>query len=764
MTEPDGTGQPFESSLEVGLEPAEVDPGELTIVVVPRGDVDRNRRWAKEWATTPALHGARVVLAHEPDRAGLADVLRETLRPDEVVALPADDELGRPRLAAALLEVLLAAPTRYVTVTTVNRGSAGVVDALHRHLGLALARVEALDVGTRLDGPVLLPVPSALSLAAQAYLGEHLRRAGQHPDDAVRTYLAHLALSQGAVTVEGIDPVPATGEIEVHARVSTGRLNAAEPPPWGYEIALLRSGTTEVVATAPAELSRRVDNLGARRFENLRARLPLTAAPEGNYRVIVLATARNRFVVPQRLARARPGAIAPARTVLLPSGEGHPATRYLVHTRGRDGHTWLTVQHGDAARDVRRWRRTLLRKDLSLLVRDRNVGMRIRLARLVRLVTRPFFARREIWLVAERADTAQDNGMHLFRHLRTAHPEREVFYVIDPASPHVERVRELGNVVAHSSWRHQLLMMHAAVLANAYSINHMVPRQWPVRAYTQHLAWRVGAVRVYLKHGVNVSANTVKRGTGGYDLYLSVNPRETAALRESSGYGEHVQETGMPRYDALTPAPPSRTVLFMPTWRRYLVPKLFGDDDDVARVPFEGSTYERFVLGLLHSERLHALLAEHDFTLQFLPHYNLAQHLSTLELTSPRTVLADTSRTSFSDLIRGCDVFVTDHSSVHFDVAYLGTPVVYAHFDPEEYAEGHASTSWFVHERDGFGPVVATVEETIDALEEILARGCTLEPRYRERVDAAFTFRDHDNSARVVAAVERQVASVRAAG
>ena len=220
MTEPDGTGQPFESSLEVGLEPAEVDPGELTIVVVPRGDVDRNRRWAKEWATTPALHGARVVLAHEPDRAGLADVLRETLRPDEVVALPADDELGRPRLAAALLEVLLAAPTRYVTVTTVNRGSAGVVDALHRHLGLALARVEALDVGARLDGPVLLPVPSALSLAAQAYLGEHLRRAGQHPDDAVRTYLAHLALSQGAVTVEGIDPVPATGEIEVHAVVT----------------------------------------------------------------------------------------------------------------------------------------------------------------------------------------------------------------------------------------------------------------------------------------------------------------------------------------------------------------------------------------------------------------------------------------------------------------------------------------------------------------------------------------------------------------
>src|SRR5690606_28286174 len=91
----------------------------------------------------------------------------------------------------------------------------------------------------------------------------------------------HLALSQGAVTVEGIDPVPATGEIEVHARVSTGRLNAAEPPPWGYEIALLRSGTTEVGATAPAERGRRGGQPGARTLHDPRARHPGGSTPPG---------------------------------------------------------------------------------------------------------------------------------------------------------------------------------------------------------------------------------------------------------------------------------------------------------------------------------------------------------------------------------------------------------------------------------------------------------------------------------------------------
>ncbi len=743
---------------------AKFDPRELTLVVVPRGDQESIDQWLAQWTATPGLHGARVVLAYWPGEAADFTQLRAVLEPAEVIELPEDDDLGRDDVLAALRAPLLGAPTPYVAVTNVFRVGVRALEHLHRQLEVSLDRLHQIELGPRPDGPLLLTTSSAPSLAVQAYVSAWLAVVGPEPADGVRSYLAHLALAHGNNVVEGIDPVPETGEIDVFARVSFGRLFAEIPPPWRYELALFRSGTNEVVAQTPAELSQRVDNQGGLRWENLRARLPLAELPEGNYRVLVLVHAENEVLRPRRLMRARPGATAPARTVLLPARDDAPASRYLVHTRGREGHTWITLQRGDGPKEVRRWRRTLLRKDLRLVLRERSAGYRMRLARLVRLITQPFYARREIWLIGERVDTAQDNGMHLFRHLRTHHPERDVYYVIDKSSPHLARVKDLGNVVHHSSLRHQLLMLHAAVLANAYAINHMVPRAWPLRAYTQHLAWRVGAVRVYLKHGVNVSANTVKRGTGGYDVYLSVNERETAALRESSRYGEHVQETGMPRYDALTPGPASRTVLFMPTWRRYLVPKLFGDEDDVAKVPFEGSTYEQFLVGLLHSPRLHELLEKYDYRLQFLPHYNLAAHLASFELTSPRTELADTTKQSFGELISGCDAFVTDHSSVHFDVAYLGTPVIYAHFDADEYAEGHASTSWFEHERDGFGPVVHTVSETLEALEELLARGCAPDPRYTARVDAAFTYRDHENCARVVEAIERRIAVVQSAG
>src|SRR5699024_1329528 len=187
-----------------------------------------------------------------------------------------------------------------------------------------------------------------------------------------------------------------------------------------------------------------------------------------------------------------------------------------------------------------------------------------------------------------------------------------------------ESVSALGRVGWHSSWRHRLLMLHAHVLANAYSIKHMLPSRWRPGAYMNQCAWRVGARRVYLKHGVHLSPDAVKRASGGYDLVLTVWPQETEALTATSGYSDaHLRQTGLARYDNLVRVRPSRTVLFMPTWRRYLVPKLFGASDD-ALIGYDGSTYQQFVHGLLASPRLADVLEEHDLTMVVAPHYNLA--------------------------------------------------------------------------------------------------------------------------------------------
>ncbi|MET0821031.1 MAG: CDP-glycerol glycerophosphotransferase family protein, partial [Aeromicrobium sp.] len=381
----------------------------------------------------------------------------------------------------------------------------------------------------------------------------------------------------------------------------------------------------------------------------------------------------------------------------------------------------------------------------------------------LRVATWPLFVGREIWLVGERADTARDNGYHLFTYLRRERSDVRAYYVLDRSSDRFDELSRLGRVVRHSSLRHRLLMVHATVLANAYSIKHMVPSQWPKQHYMRQLGWRTGAYRVYLKHGINDKTTDVRRRTGGYDLYLTASSRETAAIRHTSGYDRQVVETGLPRFDALVPTPPSRTILFMPTWRRYLAPELYSSElltqGASGEVPFEGSTYQRFVDGLLTSPRLQVLLAQHDHRFELMPHYNLQAHYADRARGGDRVAVLDAAASDIQDVMRRCDLFLTDYSSVHFDLAYLGTPLIYTHFDREEFAAGHAEPSWFDHERDGFGPVTHDVESTIDAIEAYLVGDRRRHAVYDERAQAAFTFHDRDNSRRTVEAIETLVAT-----
>lgn len=421
--------------------------------------------------------------------------------------------------------------------------------------------------------------------------------------------------------------------------------------------------------------------------------------------------------------------------------------RVLVHA----------VRRRDPLRRLR-WLVTHVRQDLAAVRRMR----RFTWVRYARALTRPLVGRRPVWLVGEREDTARDNGYHFFAHLSRTNPQARVLYVIDGSSEQRAKVEAVGEVLVHSSWRHRLLMLHAEVLANAYSVKHMLPRQWHPGAYLKQAAWRLGARRVYLKHGVNDKVNMLKRGTGGYDLYLTVGPGESGAVRAVSGYDAQVAETGLPRFDALTrmdDGTSDRVVLFMPTWRRAFVPKLFSDED-VAAMDFEGSSYQRFVTGLLGDARLAALLQRLGARLQFLPHYNMGRLLDGLDVVDGVEVV-DSATPHIQELMRRCDVFLTDYSSVHFDIAYLGTPLLYTHFDEAEYLEGHASPSWFDHERDGFGPVVRTVDETLAALEGYLASGCVREDFYEERVKAVFTHQDRENCARAAAAVEAMLERTR---
>lgn len=592
--------------------------------------------------------------------------------------------------------------------------------------------------------PLLAPTGWLETPVTAAYLDwvhrHHADYVAAHRE-AFDGYVHTIPLRNMLGRLDGMDLIESDGIVRLTGFCRRGRIDDVQASPHRVSL-LFVNPDGDVVVRAVTSPSLRFE-AGQRRWTGFTVDLPIDDIPLGAHTLDVELEGAPGHEDPRVPVKISPGILFASRPVVF---RGRRIQVLPVYGSDR---VELVMRRSSEPMARTRWKLMSLRRDVGSIVRRRTFSW----IRPVRWLTRPFAWGRPIWLIGERPDTARDNGYHLFAHVRRERSDIRAYYVIERSSEALAKVSALGPVVYHSSWRHRLLMLHAAVLLNAYAMTHILPRGWDKNDYVRHAAWRIGAYRVYLKHGVNEATKTLKRHRSGFDLYLTATEAETQAARETSGYDHQIVLTGLPRYDALIPTPPSRTVLFMPTWRMYLTPRLFSDETE-APVAYEGSTYQRFMHGLLTSARLHAILERHDFRFELLPHYNMRAHLSQIEGISDRISVLDATTPDIQDVMRRCDLFVTDHSSVNFDLAYLGTPMVYTHFDDEEYHAGHAHPSWFDHERDGFGPVVHDLDSTIDAIERYLLNGCTREPMYDERAREMFTFRDRHNSQRAVEAIE----------
>ncbi|MGC0250380.1 CDP-glycerol glycerophosphotransferase family protein [Pseudactinotalea sp. Z1748] len=613
------------------------------------------------------------------------------------------------------------------------------------------AREAARDVARHTNEPIFLALPWSDRALTAAYVDHVLETPS---DEQIVNYAGHVALSASRVIAEGVDR--RAGAMQVQVLLD---LPLTQPAPWRVSIT---AGTSQclVAESAPTVLRRFDVRKGTLQRHRIEAEVPLRHVPDGTYPLGVRLL--DAAAVPARSRPLRPsaGATACARTVStawLDAGQRRQL-RYLIRPIGRRGERLgVTVQHGVGRTAAWRWRARRLRDDVAHVLHGPG-GRRMRLLGLLRLLSSPLFLRRRPYVIGERPGFADDNGLHLFRHLRRVAPRRPVYFILDRHVAQYRELRRLGHVLPHSSWRHRLLMLHAEVLADSHSLKYLVPKGWPRRNYERHLAWRIGAIRVFLQHGIHLSPEAVNRRSTGYDMIVTSVHDETVALEEATGYTNQLVETVLPRFDALIPHTSTHTILVMPTWRRYL-PSPGSSDTD----PFEGSAYERFILGLLHNPSLNEVLTAYDYRLLVVPHVNIARAMTGYESGHERITLDTAPRRSVQELLLDCDALITDYSSVHFDAAYMGKPVIYARFDEAEYEARHARRSWFNFDRDGFGPVVRSLEDLTAQVEKVLARDCVREDEYDKRAKRFFGTIDHHNTERVVQTIDDLIATSRSA-
>lgn len=347
-----------------------------------------------------------------------------------------------------------------------------------------------------------------------------------------------------------------------------------------------------------------------------------------------------------------------------------------------------------------------------------------------------------VWLIGERPYKAQDNGLHLFRHLRAHHPEIDAYYVIEKDSPERENLAGLDHVLDFKSLEHVAVCLRADRLIGTHHPNFLYP------ARTPRFARRMKAPKVFLQHGVMgtkwMAPNYGKRVSSFHtDLFLVSSEREKEYIVQDFGYRpDEVAVTGLARFDTLfdgAVTPVKGQILVLPTWRDWL-------QDPAA---FPDTEYFQQWHDFLTSPRLTALLERQGAHVVFCLHPNMQQFSHHFD--AEGVTVVQQGDVDVQHLLKQSEVMVTDYSSPGFDFSFLDKSVIYFQFDVRRFLGRWGSHLDLGNELPG--PITSDLDTVVDLLADALARGGSIEPKYATRASRFLAHRDGRNSERIVEAI-----------
>lgn len=360
---------------------------------------------------------------------------------------------------------------------------------------------------------------------------------------------------------------------------------------------------------------------------------------------------------------------------------------------------------------------------------------------------------KDIWLICERYNSAEDNGWIFYQWVKKHHPEQIIFFILGKVGKAAKETiyGKDDRIVEWGSFRHVILY-----LASQNLIKTMFKSPVPSTrmCYYYEMFTPRKRHRVYIRHGI--SASGVEHHL--YEihkarLFICGAKPEYDYISQNAGYPEgYVQYTGFARFDDLLEhQTDGRFVLIMPTWRRYIV-SLAQTDQENERC-FIQSAYFKHIHSLLQDKAFIDFVFNAGYKVRFYMHAEFKQFLYLFKDADSRVEIIEDNIT-VHELLMSTSLLITDYSSVFFDVAYMKKPMVFYQFDYEEFREKHFSEGYFSYKRDGMGPVVETEEDLLEAIKKFFdGEKFTNTDFYLQRCDKFFPIHDNHNCERIYNAI-----------
>lgn len=352
--------------------------------------------------------------------------------------------------------------------------------------------------------------------------------------------------------------------------------------------------------------------------------------------------------------------------------------------------------------------------------------------------------KKEIWIICEDKNEARDNGYHLFKYIRTEHPEINIYYAITKNSPDFEKVNKLGNIIYYRSLKHWIYYLSANKIISTQKNGN------PSSALF-YILQRYGILknnRIFLQHGIIMNDNTfVHFDETRFKLFVCGAKKEFEYVNNNFGYPEGVVKyLGLARYDNLHEFNVNKQqIVLMPTWRDWLAKDVnfLGKSED-----FINTNYFKKFNSLINNEKLIDYIEKNNIIMYFFPHRNMQKFIKKFNTQSNNIRLVTANEIDIQDLLKDSALMITDYSSVNMDFAYMKKPLIYYQFDKEEYRKKQYKEGYFSYENDGFGPVIDNEEDLIEEIIKICNSNYVVEDKYLDRINSFFELYDTNNCKR----------------
>jgi len=396
---------------------------------------------------------------------------------------------------------------------------------------------------------------------------------------------------------------------------------------------------------------------------------------------------------------------------------------------------------------------------------------------------------KRIWLIGENlGNHASDNGFYFFKYMIENNPE-EVYFIYNKHLPELTPYRK--SLIKRNSFKHFYLyfksqyniLSHGArdtipdyifykkkhniksiiylqhgiikfksIYFNCESYNKsilkfivsseeekeivstkMMPKK--VKHELMFTRWKLDAYQNY--QSTNLDTETIKYINETVNLKSLEKKLKT--LQQKIGlHPSRVLVSGLSRHDTLLEQAKKITkdknnILIFPTWRDELSKTNESD--------FEASNFYKCYADLLKDKNLHKILEKYNFKIKFVLHNEMAKYQKSFTKLSTKHIIISENN-NIRDLILTSKYLITDYSSLSWEFNLLKKPVLFYHFDYEEY---FTTRSNYVNDiSDWFGYRIQTSKEVISTLTELIQNNIST-LNYNEQI----TYRDQNNNQRI---------------